>query len=55
MENSPCLKRWDAAPEMPGAIQFGRYCAEKGILPSIAHTQADYSDVKAASRPVTVT
>lgn len=48
VENSPCLKRWDAAPEMPGAIQFGRYCAEKGILPSIAHTQADYSDVKAA-------
>ena len=48
VENSPCLKRWDAAPEMPGAILFGRYCAEKGILPSIAHTQADYSDVKAA-------
>ena len=48
VENSPCLKRWDAAPEKPGAIQFGRYCAEKGILPSIAHTQADYSDVKAA-------
>lgn len=48
VENSPCLKRWDAAPEMPGAIQFGRYCSEKGILPSIAHTQADYSDVKAA-------
>lgn len=48
VENSPCLKRWDAAPEMPGAIQFGRYCSEKGVLPSIAHTQADYSDVKAA-------
>lgn len=48
VENSRCLKRWDAAPEMPGAIQFGRYCAEKGVLPSIAHTQADYSDVKAA-------
>lgn len=48
VENSRCLKRWDAAPEMPGAIQFGRYCAEKGVLPSIAHTQANYSDVKAA-------
>ncbi|MDE5980972.1 MAG: N-acetylglucosamine-6-phosphate deacetylase [Bacteroidaceae bacterium] len=48
VENSRCLKRWDAAPEMPGAIQFGRYCAEKGVLPSIAHTQASYSDVKAA-------
>ncbi len=48
VENSPCLKRWDAAPELPGGIQFGRYCADKGILPAIAHTQADYSDVKAA-------
>ncbi|MBQ0050061.1 MAG: N-acetylglucosamine-6-phosphate deacetylase [Bacteroidales bacterium] len=47
VENSPCLKRWDAAPEMPGAVQFGRYCREKGILPSIAHTAADYADVKA--------
>ncbi len=48
VENSACLRRWDAAPELPGAIQFGRYCADKGILPAIAHTQADFSDVKAA-------
>ncbi len=48
VENCPCLKRWDAAPELPGAIQFGRYCSERGVLPSIAHTQAEYSDVKAA-------
>ncbi len=48
VENSPCLARWDAAPELPGAIQFGKYCAEKGILPSIAHTTAEYSDVLAA-------
>lgn len=47
VEGSPCLKRWDAAPEMPGAVQFGRYCAERGILPSIAHTAAEYEDVKA--------
>lgn len=47
VENSSCLRRWDAAPEMPGAIQFGRYCAEKGILPSIAHTAAEYEDVLA--------
>jgi len=48
VENSPCLSRWDAAPELPGAIQFGRYCSDKGVLPSIAHTHAEYSDVKAA-------
>ena len=48
VENSPCLARWDAAPELPGAIQFGKYCAAKGILPSIAHTHAEFKDVKAA-------
>lgn len=48
VENSHCLARWDAAPELPGAIQFGKYCAAKGILPSIAHTQAEFKDVKAA-------
>ena len=48
VETSHCLARWDAAPELPGALQFGKYCSEKGILPSIAHTNAEYSDVKAA-------
>ena len=48
VENSHCLARWDAAPELPGALQCGKYCSEKGILPSIAHTNAEYSDVKAA-------
>lgn len=50
VENSPCLARWDAAPELPGALQFGRYIAEKGILPCIAHTAAEFSDVEAAFR-----
>ena len=36
VEKSPCLARWDAAPELPGAIQFGKYCAAKGVLPTIA-------------------
>lgn len=48
VENARCLSRWDAAPELPGALQFGKYCHEKGVLPSIAHTNAEYSDVKAA-------
>lgn len=48
VEKSPCLARWDAAPELPGAIQFGKYCAAKGILPAIAHTCAEYEDVQAA-------
>lgn len=48
VERSKCLRRWDFAPELPGAIQFSKYISEKGILPSIGHTQAEYSDVKAA-------
>ena len=48
VEKAPCLARWDAAPELPGALQFGKFCAEKGILPSIAHTAAEHSDVRAA-------
>lgn len=45
LENSKCLRRWDAAPELPGAAQFGKFCRAKGVLPSIAHTNASYEDV----------
>ncbi len=48
VEHAPCIARWDAAPELPGAMQFGKFCATKNILPSIAHTCANYSDVKSA-------
>src|SRR5690348_2281278 len=34
------IKRWSAAPELNGSIKFGRYLKSKGILPSIAHTDA---------------
>jgi N-acetylglucosamine-6-phosphate deacetylase len=39
------ITRWSAAPELPGAIEFGRYVKSKGILPAIAHTNAVYEDV----------
>lgn len=39
------IARWSAAPELPGAIEFGRYVKSKGILPAIAHTNAVYEDV----------
>lgn len=48
ISQSTSLARWDAAPEMPGAIAFGRYCSDHGILPSIGHTNADYHDVTSA-------
>jgi len=35
-------------PELPGAMQFGKYIAAKGILPSVAHTQAEFEDIRTA-------
>ena len=43
-----CIKRWDAAPELPGAMQFGKYITAKGILASVAHTQAEFEDIRTA-------
>jgi len=40
-----CVKRWSAAPELKGAIEFGRYVRSKNILPAIAHTDAIYEEV----------
>ena len=48
VEQYHCIKRWDASPELPGAMQFGKYIAAKGILPSVAHTQAEFEDIRTA-------
>ncbi|GAB3701727.1 N-acetylglucosamine-6-phosphate deacetylase [Spirosoma flavus] len=42
---SSSIVRWSAAPELPGAIAFGRRLREKGILAAVAHTDAVYEDV----------
>ncbi|GAB3954057.1 N-acetylglucosamine-6-phosphate deacetylase [Spirosoma harenae] len=42
---SSSIVRWSAAPELEGAIEFGRRLREKGILAAIAHTDAVYADV----------
>ena len=43
----PCIKRWSAAPELEGAIEFGRYATSKGVLASMAHTDAVYDEALA--------
>jgi N-acetylglucosamine-6-phosphate deacetylase len=43
--HSPSIRRWSAAPELPGAIAFGRYVTSRGILAAVAHTDAIYEEV----------
>jgi len=42
---SNIISRWSAAPELKGAIEFGKYLRSKGILAAIAHTDAIYEEV----------
>jgi N-acetylglucosamine-6-phosphate deacetylase len=39
------IRRWSAAPERKGAIEFGRYLCKHGILAALAHTDAIYEEV----------
>lgn len=48
IERYKCIKRIDAAPELNGALEFGKFAHEHGIVMGIAHTTADYPIVKAA-------
>ena len=43
-----CVKRWSTAPELPGTDAFGKFCRDRGVLNAIAHTKANYPEVKAA-------
>src|SRR5690606_13136781 len=43
--HSASIRRWSAAPELKGAIEFGRYLREHGILAAVAHTDAIYEEV----------
>lgn len=42
---SNVISRWSAAPELEGALEFGRYLRSKGVLAAVAHTDAIYEEV----------
>jgi N-acetylglucosamine-6-phosphate deacetylase len=42
---SKSIRRWSAAPELPGAIKFAKYLQANGIIPALAHTDAIYEEV----------
>ena len=48
LTHSSSIKRWSAAPERKGAIEFGKVLCERSILPSMAHTDAVYEEAKNA-------
>jgi N-acetylglucosamine-6-phosphate deacetylase len=44
LSHSSGIRRWSAAPELKGAIEFARYLKSKGILVAMAHTDAIYEE-----------
>jgi len=44
LKRAHLIRRWSAAPELPGAMDFARYARGKGVLVSMAHTDAIYED-----------
>ena len=48
LNRTNCIKRWDAAPELEGSMEFAQYAASKGVKVAIAHTTADYNTLQAA-------
>lgn len=45
LESGADIRRWSIAPELPGALELGRLLDKRGIIPSIAHTDAIYEDI----------
>jgi N-acetylglucosamine-6-phosphate deacetylase len=50
LERFPFIRRWTAAPELPGGLELGRELSARGVVASIGHSNAVYEEVLAAFR-----
>ena len=50
IEDYECVRRWDAAPELPGALEFARYITSKGVVAAIGLAQVEKADEYRAMR-----
>ena len=48
VESTHCIRRWDASPELPGALDFARYLRDKGIVAAVSHTESEYQGIREA-------
>jgi N-acetylglucosamine-6-phosphate deacetylase len=48
LSRSGSIVRWSLAPELPGALEFGKLLSSRGILPAMAHTNATFEEADAA-------
>lgn len=48
LSRSKNIKRWSAAPELKGALEFANYMCSHNVMVAIAHTDAIYEEVVAA-------
>ncbi len=45
LDKYPCIIRVSAAPELPGSLVLGRELKKRGIVASIAHSNATYQEI----------
>ena len=50
IEESPILRMMGVAPELDGAMALGRRLAQRGVVVSVAHSDADYDTVARAAQ-----